>query len=319
MGRQPAAFDPQTYAVWYEHVSGANEGLSMALKARLGSSVPISNDEIAQLHESHIEARKVRSAVTASHLLRSILLEVVASARTAGADLSRFTATLETRAKELAEPLEQMALEALVAGLIGDTRQMQVAASEVSVRIANQAEEFVQLQVRLKEAQDLAVTDELTGLYNRRGFEEGARTLELEAGSLEGTALLFADIDRFKDINDRYGHPLGDKVLCAVAEVIRASVKGRDIAARLGGEEFAVLLPATSLSGACALAEQIREAIARGRVRRPQGPPIASVTMSVGVAYGKPGDSLEALLERADASMYAAKQAGRNRVFSAES
>jgi len=318
MGKQTASFHPRTYAVWYEHVAGLNEALSMALQARLNSKVPISDEEIAQLYQSHIEARQARSALGVSHVLRSIMHEVMDSARAAGADLSRFTESLDRRAKELSAPLEQFALEALVSGLIGDTQQMRVATLRVGERIDSHAREFTQLQVRLKEAEGLAATDALTGLNNRRGFDASACAIQLEAGSFAGAALLFIDIDRFKEINDRYGHVLGDKVLCAVADVIRASVKGRDIAARLGGEEFAVLLPATSLQGALALAQQLREALEKGRVRRQQGPPIATVTMSVGVAYGRAEDSLETLIARADASMYAAKQAGRNRVFSAD-
>ena len=116
-------------------------------------------------------------------------------------------------------------------------------------------------------------------------------------------------------VNDTYGHVLGDKVIRAVAHVLRSSIKGRDVAARLGGEEFAVLLPQTSLLGAAALAEQIRRTVEQGRICRPDGDEsIGQVTLSVGVAAAKPGDTLEALLERADAAMYTAKRAGRNRV-----
>src|SRR6185312_5467481 len=156
------------YAVWYEHVAGLNEALSMALQARLHSKVPISNEEIAQLHESHIEARQARSALGVSHVLRSIMHEVRESARAAGADLSRFTETLDRRAKELSAPLEQFALEALVSGLIGDTQQMRAATLRVGERIDSHAHEFTQLQTRLKEAEGLAATDALTGLNNRR-------------------------------------------------------------------------------------------------------------------------------------------------------
>jgi diguanylate cyclase len=315
MGKHPAAFHPYTYAVWYEHVAGVNTGLSAAVQARLDAGIAISDDEIGALYDSHLAAREVRGAQSVGRLLIAILHEVVASARNAGADLSKFTEGLERRREELRAPLEQIALQALVSGLIGDTQQMRAVTSELVDRMDANTHEVTTLQARLKEAQNLAATDALTGLHNRRGFEDGVRALQGGAGSLEGVALVFADIDHFKDINDLYGHALGDKVLCAVAEVIRSSVKGRDIAARLGGEEFAVLLPSTSLDGACALAEQIRQAIEKGRVRRSQGPAIASVTISVGVALAGANESLERLIERADAAMYAAKVAGRNRVM----
>jgi diguanylate cyclase len=124
-----------------------------------------------------------------------------------------------------------------------------------------------------------------------------------------------ADIDHFKVVNDMHGHLLGDKVLRAVAHVLKSNIKGRDMAARLGGEEFAVILPDTSAAGAAALAKQIRSRVAHGRIKRSaaQGQ-IGQVTLSIGVAVAEAGESLESLMQRADAALYAAKQNGRNRV-----
>ena len=160
-----------------------------------------------------------------------------------------------------------------------------------------------------------ALLDSLTGLKNRRGLERAVEDLLRDPPGLLGSALLLADIDHFKVVNDTYGHVLGDKVIRAVAHVLRSSIKGRDVAARLGGEEFAVLLPQTSITGAAAVAEQIRCTVAQGRICRPDGnESIGQVTLAVGVAVAKPGDTLESLLERADAAMYTAKRAGRNRI-----
>jgi diguanylate cyclase len=104
-------------------------------------------------------------------------------------------------------------------------------------------------------------------------------------------------------------------VLRAVAQVIRACIKGQDIAARMGGEEFAILLPETAVQGAAALAEKIRHAISKVSIRRvDRNEYVGNVTLSVGVADTQTGDTLESLVERADAALYAAKRAGRNRV-----
>ena len=108
---------------------------------------------------------------------------------------------------------------------------------------------------------------------------------------------------------------LGDKVLRGTANLLQSNIKGRDLAARIGGDEFAVLLQRTTLQGACALAQQIRSAIAAGRFRSIDGRELpGSVSLSVGVAVGRSGDTLESLLARADAALYEAKRKGRNRV-----
>jgi len=321
MGKHPAAFNPHTYTVWYEHATGLNESLSAALDARLGAGVAISGDEINALYESHIRSRETRATDGVGRMLRSLLQEIVVRARSTGTDLARFAESLEVRTQALAgpEPLEQIALRALASVLLGDTQHMRTVTSELVDQMDTNAREVTNLQTRLREAETRALTDALTGLHNRRGFEQNAQGLEAESGSLRGAALLFADIDHFKRINDEYGHGLGDKVLCAVADLIRASIKGRDIAARLGGEEFAVLLPGTTLAGATSLAEQLRASVERGRVRHASGAAIGNVTISIGVANARHGESLDELIQRADAAMYIAKQGGRNQVASAKS
>jgi diguanylate cyclase len=188
--------------------------------------------------------------------------------------------------------------------------------SELSDQLKRSAEEVQTLTQRLEQAQTEALLDPLTGLHNRRGLE---RSIAEAGGTLAGTALLLADIDNFKGINDTHGHLLGDKVLRAVSQMLRSCIKGGDIAARMGGEEFAVVLPQTSLQGATVVAEKIRKAISQVRIRRvDRNEYLGNVTLSIGVACAQPGDALEKLIERADAALYAAKRAGRNRVSVAD-
>jgi diguanylate cyclase len=131
--------------------------------------------------------------------------------------------------------------------------------------------------------------------------------------------LLVIDVDHFKVINDTHGHLLGDRVLRAIGQILQANIKGRDIAARLGGEEFAVLLLGTSSQGAQVLAEQIRLAVARGRIRRIDGTElVGAITVSIGIASARAGEDFDALLARTDAALYRAKRDGRNLVRLAE-
>ena len=130
-----------------------------------------------------------------------------------------------------------------------------------------------------------------------------------------GHCLLLGDIDHFKSVNDTYGHLLGDKVIKFVAKVFKDGTKGQDLAARFGGEEFAVLLPDTPLSGATAVAENLRKAVEAGRLRRTDtGEAVRQVTISIGATILLPGEPAGATISRADAALYRAKQGGRNRV-----
>ena len=165
--------------------------------------------------------------------------------------------------------------------------------------------------------QGLALTDPLTGLLNRRGFDQQMQ--RIGQGSLTGCTLLIVDIDHFKAINDAHGHLLGDKVIAAVAGVLRACVGERGPIARIGGEEFAVLLGQTSTAGGAELAERIRNSVERGKIRRADtDESIGNVTVSIGVAGGNASEAFESLMNRADQSLYQSKSAGRNRVTIAE-
>jgi diguanylate cyclase (GGDEF)-like protein len=159
-----------------------------------------------------------------------------------------------------------------------------------------------------------ARTDALTGLLNRRAFDDRLRR-ELETAGSFGydLTLVICDLDNFKQINDRYGHPAGDEVLRAVGGIFSASVRDRDIAARYGGEEFALVLPGTPLLGGRRLSERIRRQFEELRVDIPEGQTV-TVTASFGAASFSTYASVDSLLAAADRALYEAKGAGRNRV-----
>ena len=171
-------------------------------------------------------------------------------------------------------------------------------------------------QVKLAEG---ALVDPLTGLHNRRHFEERLGS-ELAASQRHGRAvsLLLCDVDHFKAINDEYGHLAGDETLKMVAFVLRGAVRKEDVLARYGGEEFVVIARETATDGAQSLAERIRRAVEKSRCAW-QGHDLG-VTVSIGVAVSVglgefvPGRTERELIESADRALYLAKQAGRNRV-----
>jgi diguanylate cyclase (GGDEF)-like protein len=168
---------------------------------------------------------------------------------------------------------------------------------------------------------ELATRDELTGVFNRR---HGMGMLQAWRGAVRGRreqdgagelAVLLIDIDWFKRVNDSHGHPVGDAVLRVVSQRLQATLRGSDLLARIGGEEFMVALPHTSLAAAQELAERLRQAVANEPVVHE--PLQLPVSISVGVAMLGPQEGIEALLARADAALYQAKHQGRNRVVCA--
>jgi diguanylate cyclase (GGDEF)-like protein len=161
-----------------------------------------------------------------------------------------------------------------------------------------------------------ASMDPLTGMFNRRGFAEAtSRVIEREANAGRPVTVLIFDIDHFKGINDRFGHPAGDEILKLFATVIINTLRFTDLSGRIGGEEFAALLPCSLEEGVLA-AERVREAFESSGIVVEEGS--VDTTVSIGVAGGPAGTELEVLLAAADTALYQAKRNGRNRVEAAE-
>lgn len=177
----------------------------------------------------------------------------------------------------------------------------------------------LQAELRDKNAllERLSTTDPVTGLRTRRYVDE-ALTLEVLRATRYHTPLAaaMADLDHFKQVNDRHGHRAGDAVLAGVSGVLQQTLRASDVAGRYGGEEMLLILPQTEVEGATALAERIRAAVEASPFEVGAERPVR-VTLSIGVATLAPGADVAALVDCADAALYAAKDAGRNRVVTA--
>jgi diguanylate cyclase (GGDEF)-like protein len=161
-----------------------------------------------------------------------------------------------------------------------------------------------------------ASMDPLTGMLNRRGFAEAcSRVIEREAAAGRPVTVLIFDIDHFKSVNDRFGHPAGDELLKLFSTIVVNNLRITDLSGRIGGEEFAALLPCSLEEGVLA-AERVRETFEGAGIVCEQGP--VDTTVSIGVAGGPAGTELEVLLASADTALYQAKRGGRNRVEAAE-
>jgi diguanylate cyclase (GGDEF)-like protein len=178
---------------------------------------------------------------------------------------------------------------------------------------ALQGEAALKNLLLFEEVKSLAIRDGLTGLYNNRHFREVlGHQVELSRRYGWPLSLLFLDIDNFKSINDTWGHPEGDLVLKALADFVQSHVRLADVLCRYGGEEFVVLLPQTSWKQAYHMAERLREGIAATPISLSHGD--IHITVSIGMSCLTPHLSGEDLVKAADAALYQAKQAGKNRV-----
>ena len=203
-------------------------------------------------------------------------------------------------------------------------RQRELSAANEQLDRANRdlelrvAERTAELDARNRELQQLALTDPLTGVANRRAWFGAARAaMEAALRHQRSVGLVIMDIDRFKEINDRHGHAMGDLVLQHVATTLAAHVRSADVLARYGGEEFVLLAPESQVADLMTLVQRMRATLAERPVKRDGL--ILPVTLSYGIAVLEPSDNatLEFLLARADAALYEAKTGGRNRIVAA--
>lgn len=175
--------------------------------------------------------------------------------------------------------------------------------------------EIKQLKEELQKANTLAKTDELTGIPNRRGFNSFIAHASKEAIEQQTPfALIILDLDFFKVINDTYGHLIGDSTLRYIAKLLASETKGRDYIARIGGEEFAVVLPNTTYSAALKVADNIRHEISAKKLAVKNHKQPLKISVSGGVAMYQMNEGIESLVQRADSALYHAKNHGRNRI-----
>ncbi|MGE0484662.1 MAG: GGDEF domain-containing protein [Gammaproteobacteria bacterium] len=316
MARNRVPIVPPNYAVWYEYVAGTNPALKEALDRILAAGEVADEPATRRIFREYLDGADTTRAEAAQRTVRKLIEALTESVETAGSEVHRYGQSLQDCAAQLSDDIGADDLRSVVAGLIDSTQQMRAGNTALQTHLEESRRETERLREELEQVRLEAKQDPLTGLANRAGFGDRVRELENDADASKQThSLVMADIDKFKSINDTYGHLFGDKIIKVVAKAFANLTKGKDLAARFGGEEFVLLLPDTPLEGARALAENIRASIERGRVYNPKtGEEIRRVTISLGVTELLPGEAIEATVARADEALYRAKNNGRNRV-----
>ena len=310
--------NPQNFLVWYEYYSGRNAPLRKAIDSLRSKGQRMTVDHTVALYERFfaehaagvdIEGWGARIQATATQIIEALTA--------AGSNTANYGAALQNFSGTLADATSTGDIRALVEGILDATRAMNGHVHRLQSRLEGSAQEIVELRQKLEASRMEALTDSLTGIANRKCFEE---RLELEARRAEESGeplcLVMTDIDHFKTLNDRFGHPFGDQVLKLVARTLFEGIKGRDTAARYGGEEFALILPSTPLHGAVVVAENMRKAIAAKKLaRKGASETLGAITLSFGATEHIMGEPLADFVRRADELLYRAKRLGRNRVI----
>src|SRR5215213_8759078 len=288
---QPAT--PRNYEVWYTYATGYNPSLNQMVNETLAQNGTLTDADLELVYTTYISSTRFSEKIdSVGTRVMDEINQVMAMMDAAVGSASSYSESLTS-----------------VTDKLGNSKDRE--------RLHASKEEINQLQENLEVVRTESLTDPLTSLSNRKHFDESlAQAIADSAERSEPLSLVMTDIDHFKNFNDTWGHLTGDQVLRLVAMSLKQNVKGQDIAARYGGEEFAVILPNTVLRSALTVADHIRRAVmSKELMKRSTGQNLGRVTISLGCATARKGDTVQSLIARADACLYAAKRNGRNRVI----
>jgi diguanylate cyclase len=313
--RQPAT--PRNYEVWYHYATGYNPSLNEMINEMLARSGTLSEADVEEVYGTYLSPTRLSERIDkVSARVMTEIEQVMSVVDKAAGNATAYSTNLAGVSKQLGTA-DREGLRAIVESLVQTAKAMEAANNNLEARLSASKEEINQLQENLEVARTESLTDPLTSLSNRKFFDQALAKAIADASAENQTlSLLMTDIDHFKTFNDTFGHLTGDQVLRLVALSVKQNVKGQDIAARYGGEEFAVILPNTPLRASITVADHIRRAVmSKELMKRSTGEHLGRVTISIGVAALRPGDTLQSLIGRADTCLYAAKRNGRNRVI----
>jgi diguanylate cyclase len=320
MAEQGVAPTPTNYAVFTSYVADSAPALCEAIQTRIDHGEPIDQDLLDDLYDQHFALKRVQEAVleTGGAMSRE-LGAVMETLEAAGRDTAAYGDALAGATGVLEQAREDdNGIRRMVEGLVSATARMQRRSRDLEKRLAQTSSEVELLRDNLEKVREEAMTDALTGVANRKRFDESLRrarrTAELKG---EEFCLLLCDIDHFKRFNDTWGHQTGDQIIRFVSACLSRFSADHHVVARYGGEEFGVVMPATKIDQALELAEKIRQTVESKRLlRKSTSEDLGHITVSFGVSQYRTGESVEALIERCDSHLYASKAAGRNRVTS---
>lgn len=306
---------PRNYEIFYEALSGSNPELSLAVRGLSGRPTQEELDKIgrkffAQNHEENIVGQ-------ARDVLANKLEEIASILRSERSHIEKYGRILDETTEGLSNinVLSRELLQKIVGAVASATNSTIDRGKHVATALDDKSAELENVKSKLEEYKRLADTDPLTHLWNRRAFDRELARIYNSSKGILFNALILADIDRFKSINDRFGHPVGDSIIRIVAGILQSSVQANMFVARTGGEEFALIVEGASEDTTYEIAERIRVLIEQTPFRdRKTGTNYGKVTVSMGICMASEANSPEDLYNKADRALYRSKLNGRNRV-----
>ncbi len=299
-------------------LSGLSDSIPLGPLAPIGLSVVLLSGMIVGQAQAGSRAAGAKAVSEPDHLSSSGVQQRIDTALAGTIEIMEASLDNNVRQQSLLDRTKLVIEKSTpsLRDLLQENAAIRVEVRTLENRLRDMHSEAVQLRSELENARTENVTDGLTGLKNRKWFDARlAAEIKNSNNSGKPLTLAIADLDKFKAINDTYGHVTGDRILQWAGERLTQNVKGRDCAARYGGEEFAIILPQTDLRDAATLLEQIRSQFeAVEWTHALTGRNMGHVTASFGAAQLKTGERPKDLIERADKNLYAAKSAGRNKV-----
>lgn len=315
MRRMGVAGLPRNYELFYEAVIGANRALGDDLAALGENPAQEALDELGMKHFAQSDRQAL--VETAYEQIAGRAQEILALVGRERSSLERFGDVLDQTSGGLkSNPDVSRELMQKVVGIMATATDTTLEhGRQIARAMEEKSAELEDVKSKLEKYKMLADTDPLTRIWNRRAFDKRlAGIYESERGIMFG-ALVLVDIDDFKAFNDRYGHPVGDKVLQLVAQLLNAQGDSATFVARTGGEEFALVLEGFSEDGTARVAEAARAAIAKASfVVGPSSSDFGPITVSLGVCMASDAGDADDLYAKADRALYAAKVEGRDRV-----
>jgi diguanylate cyclase len=312
---------PLNFELWLHYLGDPTGALGQEIERILGAGEPFTEEVSETLASTYLMRGRLSDQIRdAGAQLSRELTSVAAAITTAQRSQEAYGRTLSDAGANLETANETDALKDIVQRLSVATKKVQQVNASMETRLAASTREVSKLREHLEQVRRDAMTDALTNLANRKAFDEHL-TRACEEADESGRPLTLAviDIDHFKRFNDTWGHQTGDQVLRYVASVMARITGAPRLAARYGGEEFSLLFPGEAWPVVERALDAIREEIAtRALKRRSTNEDLGAVTISVGLAQRQAGETESALMERADAALYASKRGGRNRVTNAE-